>query len=380
MLISENSKNIKIPLNSWRFFGYLKIKLSPAMMIQEIPRKIRFGSILMHLLFWVLSLVLFVVLIFLTRHFRLQAMDFQTAINIIITLLFLAVSVYINLLILLPLFFKKRRYLLFSLLEMSNISLFICLNYFVSMAFEGKHPNFLNEMVAEFILVLVFLVITTLIKFTRDSIDLQDANLKIKEIEHENVESELRALKAQINPHFFFNTLNSIYSLSLDRSEKAPELILKLSELMRYILYETRDDYVSMERQLDFLQNYIYLEQLRTDEKIKIEMEIKGKHTELMIAPLLFLPFIENAFKHVVKEKDNPSFIRISFDLTDPVKISFCVKNKKYNSPGPVNGNNEGIGLANVRKRLNLLYPSKHELKISDTSDVFEVELTLELP
>ena len=349
------------------------------MMIHEIPRKIRFGSILLHLLFWVLSLVLFVVLIFLTRHFRLQAMDFQTAINIIITLLFLAVSVYINLLILLPLFFKKRRYLLFSLLEMSNISLFICLNYFVSMAFEGKHPNFLNEMVAEFILVLVFLVITTLIKFTRDSIDLQDANLRIKEIERENVESELRALKAQINPHFFFNTLNSIYSLSLDRSEKAPELILKLSELMRYILYETRDDYVSMERQLDFLQNYIYLEQLRTDEKIKIEMEIKGKHTELMIAPLLFIPFVENAFKHVVKEKDNPSFIRISFDLSHPDKISFSVKNKKYNFPGPVNGNNEGIGLANVRKRLNLLYPSKHELKISDTGDVFEVELTLEL-
>jgi len=349
------------------------------MMIQEIPRKIGITSILLHLLFWVLSLVLFVVLIFITRHFRLQAMDFQTAVNIIITLMFLAVSVYINLLILLPLFFKKRRYLLFSLLEMSNIALFICLNYFVSMAFEGKHPNILNEMVAEFLLVLVFLVITTLIKFTRDSIALQDANLRIKEIERENVESELRALKAQINPHFFFNTLNSIYSLSLDRSEKVPELILKLSELMRYILYETSDDYVSMERQLDFLQNYIYLEQLRTDEKIKIEMEIKGEHTELMVVPLLFVPFIENAFKHVVKEKDNPSFIRISFNLTDPVKLSFSVKNKKFNSPRPVNGNNEGIGLANVRKRLNLLYPLKHELTISDTGDVFEVKLTLEL-
>jgi sensor histidine kinase YesM len=326
-----------------------------------------------------LSMVLFVVLIFLTRDFRLQAMDFQTAVNIIITLLFLAVTVYINLLVLLPLFFKKRRYLLFSLLELLNIALFICLNYFVSMAFEGKHPNFLNEMVAEFFLVLVFLVITTLIKFTRDSIALQDANLRIKEIERENVESELRALKAQINPHFFFNTLNSIYSMSLDRSEKTPELILRLSELMRYILYETRDDYVSMEKQLDFIQNYIYLEQLRTDEKIRIEMEIKGKHTDLMVAPLLFIPFIENAFKHVVKEKDNPSFIWISFDLMQPNRILFSIKNKKYNTGGTASGNNEGIGLKNVRKRLNLLYPSKHELKISETGNVFEVELTLEL-
>lgn len=349
------------------------------MMIQKIPRKIRMGSILLHLLFWILSLVLFVVLIFLTRHFRLQAMDFQTAINIILTLLLLAVSVYINLLILLPLFFKKRHYLLFSLFEISNIALFICLNYVISMTFEGKHPNLLNEIVAEFILVLVFLIITTLIKFTRDSIALQDANLKIKEIEREKAESELRALKAQINPHFFFNTLNSIYSLSLDQSEKIPELILKLSELMRYILYETRENQISMQRQLEFLQSYIYLEQLRTDEKIKIDMEINGDPAGLMVAPLLFITFVENAFKHVAKEKDNPSFIRITFDLTHPYKILFTIKNKKYNSPGASIGNNEGIGLANVRKRLNLLYPAKHELKISDTGDVFKVDLTLDL-
>jgi len=349
------------------------------MMIHEIKRKVRIGSILMHFLFWVMSLVLFVVLIFLTRHFRLQAMDFQTAINIIITLVFLAVSVYINLLILLPFFFEKRRYFLFSVLEVFNIALFICLNYFVSMAFEGKHPNYINEMVAEFILVLVFLVITTLIKFTRDSIALQDANLRIKEIERENVESELRALKSQINPHFFFNTLNSIYSLSLDRSEKTPELILKLSELMRYILYETRDDYVSMKRQLDFLQSYIYLEQMRTGEEIKIELAISGENTGVMAAPLLFVPFIENAFKHVAKEKDNPSFILISFDLTRPDKLLFAVKNKKYTSAEPAGVNTEGIGLANVRKRLNLLYPAKHELTISDSGDVYEVKLMLDL-
>lgn len=348
-------------------------------MIESIPRKVHFTSILLHFLFWMLALVLFVVLIFLTRHFRLQAMDFQTAMNIIITLVFLAVSVYINLLLLLPLFFRRRRFFLFSILELSNIALFICLNYMISMAFEGKHPNFFNEMVAEFILVLVFLVITTLIKFTRDSIALQDATLKIREIERENVESELRALKAQINPHFFFNTLNSIYSLSLDRSEKTPELILKLSELMRYILYETRDDNESIDHQLNFLQNYIYLEQLRTDEKVKIEMEIKGDHRDLMVAPLLFVPFIENAFKHVGKEKDEPSFIRIMFDLSRPDRVTFSVKNKKYNSNTNVNGMKEGIGLSNVRKRLDLLYPSKHILKISDSGNVFEVDLTLDL-
>jgi len=154
----------------------------------------------------------------------------------------------------------QRRYFLFSLSGILNIALFICLNYFISLAFEGRHKHYLNEVIAEFILVVVFLVITTMIKFTRDSLALQDANLKIKEIERENMISELRALKAQINPHFFFNTLNSIYSFSLDRSKKTPELILKLSELMRYILYETRNDYVSMEKQLDFFEVKLTLE------------------------------------------------------------------------------------------------------------------------
>ena len=348
-------------------------------MVQEQPQKIRIGSILMHLLFWMLSLVLFVVLIFLTRHFRLQEMDFETAVNIIVTLLLLAVSVYINILILIPLFFQKRRFLLFSILEIANIFLFIFLNYFVSLAFEGKHPDFVNEMVAEFILVLVFLIITTLIKFTRDSIALQDATLKIKEIERENTVSELRALKAQINPHFFFNTLNSIYSFSLDKSEKTPELILKLSELMRYILYETTDDYIAMDKQLEFLQNYIYLEQLRNEESIKIKMEVIGESTRIMVAPLLFVPFIENAFKHVGKERNNSSFIMISFDLTRSERIIFSVKNNKYRLSEPVNRTKEGIGLANVRKRLNLLYPSNHNLVISDSGDTFEVRLTLQL-
>ena len=344
----------------------------------EIFRKYRFGNILMHLLFWVLSLVLFTVLIFYTRNFRLQAMDFQTAVNILVTLVLLAVSVYINLLWLLPRFFNRRRYFLFSLLEIMNMVLFICLNYLVSFAFEGKNPNFLGEMVAEFILVLVFLVITTLIKFTRDSIALQEADLKIKEIGKEKVESELRALKAQLNPHFFFNTLNSIYSLSLDKSEKTPELILRLSELMRYILYETQDEYVFMERQLDFLRNYISLEQLRTGDKVKIELEVKGDHTDLKIAPLLFVPFIENAFKHVAKENVKKSFIRIAFDLTCHDRLTFSVVNNKYESHKPSERNQEGIGLANVRRRLNLLYPSRHELIITEPGNEFHVELRLE--
>ena len=342
-------------------------------------RKIHIGNILSHLLFWILSMVLFTVLIYYTRNFRLQAMDFQTAVSIIVTLFFIAISVYINLLWLLPEFFAKRRYFSFAMLEILNILLFIGLNYFVSMAFEKKHPNFINESVAEFILVLVFLIISTLIKFTRDSIALHEADLKIKEIEREKMESELHALKAQINPHFFFNTLNSVYSLSLDKSEKAPEIILRLSDLMRYILYETKEDYVSMESQLEFLKNYIYLQKMRNDEYLNIELEIKGGLTQIKIAPLLFIPFVENAFKHVVKEKNKIAFIHIAFDLTRQDKLIFIAVNSKDDSPAKDKPVKEGIGLENVKKRLNLLYPEKHELKISDSGKIFNVELTLQI-
>jgi LytS/YehU family sensor histidine kinase len=117
----------------------------------------------------------------------------------------------------------------------------------------------------------------------------------------------------------------------------------------------------------------------RADEKTEIGMEIKGENTDLMVAPLLFIPFIENAFKHVEKGKDVRSFIRISFDLMHPDKIIFNVKNKKFSIPSPVIKNSEGIGLANVRKRLNLLYPDRHKLTILNREDTFEVELILDL-
>ncbi len=173
------------------------------MKFQALRHKNHIGRIFAHIVFWLFSLVLFSVLIFYTRNFRISAMDFKTAVNILITIFLLAVSVYINILWLLPFFFSRRRFLLFTCLEIINIALFICLNYCISMAFEGKLSHYTSEMIAEFILVLIFLVITTLIKFTRDSIALQDAELRIKEIERQNIESELQALKAQFNPHFF---------------------------------------------------------------------------------------------------------------------------------------------------------------------------------
>jgi LytS/YehU family sensor histidine kinase len=297
-------------------------------------------------------------------------------VSILITTIFLAMAVYINLLWLIPSFFNKRKFLLFFILELANILLFIFCNYFITYVFEGgSHPNFLTEFIAEFILVLLFLIVSTLLKVMRDSITLQDVELRMKEVEKQKIEAELRALKAQVNPHFFFNTLNSLYSLSLDKSDKAPELILKLSDLMRYVIYESKDDQVPIGKQLDFLQSYVYLERLRADENLRVDFLVQGIHLDLKIAPLLYIAFIENAFKHGSKDKKNDPYIRIGFNLENADCVIFSIENKvegyaDHNAGG-------GFGLANVKKRLELLYPGRHELKIAQSPMLYRVELTI---
>ncbi|MCK9421066.1 MAG: sensor histidine kinase [Bacteroidales bacterium] len=347
------------------------------MIFKAILRKSKKYYLIPHLFFWLISIVLFTVALVYTRgDFNIYDINIALAVNILITIGFLAVSVYINLLWLIPVFFNQRRYWLFFILEIANILLFILLNFVVSYFFEGgKHPNFFSEIIAELILVLLFLIVSTLLKVMRDSVNLQDVELRMKEVEKQKIEAELKALKAQIDPHFFFNTLNSLYSLTLDKSEKAPELILKLSDLMRFVIYESKDDLVPMGKQLDFLQSYIYLERLRTDESLVLDFEIRGENLQIKTAPLLYIAFIENAFKHGAKSRQEHPFIHIIFDLEKSDRVGFMIKNNK--EANPEKSLNGGIGLTNVTKRLELLYPGKHELVIHETDTIFSVELTV---
>lgn len=346
-------------------------------MVQQLLDRCRKHFVFQHLSFWLISIVLFTVVLFYTRgDFSIRDIDFTMTVSILVTMSLLAVSVYINFLWLIPSFFNRRRFLLFTLLQLGNILFFIFLNYFISTLFEGGgHPNFISEFIAEFILVVIFLVVSTLLKFMRDSITLQDVELRMKDIEQQKIEAELSALKAQVNPHFFFNTLNSLYSLSLDKSDKAPELILKLSELMRYVIYETKVDEVSIEKQLEFINSYVYLERVRAGEGLNISLEIKGDHIENKVAPLIYIAFIENAFKHGSKSKESNPFIHIVFNLESKDRIVFTIENSK--EPGITNSKPAGIGLQNVKKRLELLYPGKYTLRISDAETRYHVELIL---
>ena len=198
---------------------------------------------------------------------------------------------------------------------------------------------------------------------------------EIKELEKEKLNSELALLKNQVSPHFFFNTLNNIYSLIEINKEDAREAVLSLSKMMRYMLYESEQGNTKLSRELEFMKVYIDLMKLRINDKVKLTVDFPEKYDDIDIPPLLFIPFIENAFKHGVSYQKS-SFIRIGLSKEGDV-IYFRTANS---SNGGSNGSSQpdsGIGLDNVRKRLALLYPGKHELNIANKESVYSIELKI---
>ncbi len=199
-----------------------------------------------------------------------------------------------------------------------------------------------------------------------------------RELEREKVKSELAFLKNQISPHFFFNTLNNIYSLVEISTKDAQNSILKLSKLMRYLLYESEEGETHLEQEIEFMKHYIDLMKLRLSKKVKVETSFPKIGLDYHIPPLLFIPFIENAFKYGISYREK-SFIKI-YMQSEKNKVFFhCinsqVKNRNYETPQKYSG----IGLENVKKRLNLIFPGKHVLKIDETGEVFTVSLEIEL-
>ena len=208
---------------------------------------------------------------------------------------------------------------------------------------------------------------------------MQDLNLKYAKIEQQKLAAELKTLKGQLNPHFLFNSLNNIYSLALIKSDKVPELILKLSDLMRHIIYESRENYIALEKEIEFVNNFIALQKIRTPEHVQIKYELKGNIPSAMIAPLLFEPFIDNAFKHGLPASGKSDHIRILFNFQQPGFVCFYVENN-FEESNFWNKKNSGIGIENVKRRLKYLYESEdYKLKISKENHIFSVTLQLKL-
>lgn len=193
--------------------------------------------------------------------------------------------------------------------------------------------------------------------------------------QQEKMTAELQLLKAQVHPHFLFNTLNNIYSFSLLNSTKTPDLILKLSSLLSYMLYDCKAEEVRLEKEIEIMENYVDLESERYGDKIEISWNVEGDVKNEFISPLLMLPFLENAFKHGISEQIEKCWLSVDVSVKKNTLL-FKVANSKNEF---VHNSTNGIGINNVKKRLNLIYPNRHELRINDEGNFFVVSLLVKL-
>lgn len=198
---------------------------------------------------------------------------------------------------------------------------------------------------------------------------------RLRQMENDQLQAELRQLKAQIHPHFLFNTLNSIYALAIRKDDRTADTIVKLAEFMRYMIGDAHQHRVSLQKELDYLRNYIDLQKARLRDAVSISVSIEGDASRNQIAPLLLFTFVENAFKYGVNP-DVESVIRIQVSVRDDT-LRLSVFNRKV-SVNPVEGSSQ-VGLQNAQERLRLLYPGKHSLRIDNADTQFEVNLTLQL-
>jgi len=223
---------------------------------------------------------------------------------------------------------------------------------------------------------LIFMMLTTLLKLSKSWFYVTETQKKLSLAETEKYLNELKALKAQINPHFMFNSLNNIYSLALSKSDKAPDAIIKLGNIMRYVIYDGSKDTVVLKEETKVLREYIDLQNLRT-KNATITFTTDIQNEEMKIAPLIFLPLIENGFKHGIKGDTKNAYFQIDI-REENNKLIFRAENNKSISALIEKDEHKGIGLENVRRRLELIYPESHEFHIFDEADRFIVEIQIQ--
>lgn len=327
--------------------------------------------ILQHILFWCLSFLI------LLNIFKVSAEIKQ--IDLVYTAIFhlpILLVVYLNLRFLFPFFLENRKYFLYGIsvliLVASGAGFYIILfdswiDYVFSSYYFIAYYGFFD--ISLYLIIYVFL--TSLFRLARGWFRLQ-------EIEKEKTMAELKALKSQINPHFLFNSLNSIYSLSRKNSTQVPEKVIQLSDLMRHIIYDSDVEFILLPKEIEMIGNYIELQNLRTPEKEKIELEVIGEIEGRKVAPLIFLPFVENSFKHGLKSGAENPYVKIKIEVL-PNDLIFEIENSKGKTTEIIESKYKGIGIENVKKRLDLIYPNQHSLKISETESIFKVILQIKL-
>ncbi len=198
-----------------------------------------------------------------------------------------------------------------------------------------------------------------------------------KKIIEDKLNTELKLLKAQINPHFLFNALNNIYSLTYKKSDKAPESVLELSKMLRYVIEDGDNEFVFLKSEIDYIESYIAFQRMKLPNEINVNFEYGNLDINKKISPLMFIPFIENSFKYSRIDEHENAFISIKFASSDKGNIEFTIENSIPLTAKAKSG--AGTGIKNVKQRLNLTYPEKHELTITEQDDTYSVNLKIEI-
>jgi len=278
--------------------------------------------------------------------------------------------VYINLYYLLPRFFYQGKVVQYVLYTIMTILLIVGYNQLV-FPIEYDPVDMISLIIASIIVNAGMLFMAVALKLISQW---HNDNAQIMELREENLKTELAYLKTQVNPHFLFNTLNNVYVMSKKKDDNVPETIMQLSELLRYQLYECSGDSVPLKNEVNYLKNYIKLEQLRRD-SLEVVFDLRVTDTNMSIRPLIFLPFVENSFKYSNTNSGTDKIV-ITIESKENILIFRC-KNNKGTLHSGVSG---GIGLENASRRLELSYPESHTLTINDGNDHFEVLVEITNP
>jgi two-component system LytT family sensor kinase len=324
-----------------------------------------------------LCLYIFWVLVFQNRQFALS----QTATVQFCYLIFIAANFYFNIYFTVPRFLYTKKYLAFLLLMLTGIVVAALLRVPLAM-YLNRHQFLVGKSQPEFSAIFsssllnIFIWVACLVaaKLVADRFRFQHY---VDAIKKEKEEAELNFLNAQFNPHFLFNSLNSIYGHIDKRNSTARNMLLTFSNMLRYQLYECNNNSIDIEKEISYIRSYVLLQQIRKEESLIVRINISDNVKGFAIAPLLFIAFIENAFKYVGNNDDKENIVDISFRKEGESLIFKC-----YNTRETIKENSithKGIGIANVRQRLALIYPAKHFLDIEDEENYYEVVLKLEL-
>ncbi len=338
-------------------------------------------KVLGHILFWTCSLIFAISAFYVASDHKL-VLNSHVFLRALIPNIGFALAVYFNLYLLIPKFLKNKNYVFYTfwlVLLLTCCSILIQFIFVYLLKNKSFADQFTGMFSSHFFTAAFYVGTTSLFKFVKDWFQLQEMKFRFNQIEREKLEAELNTLKSQLNPHFLFNCLNNIYSLALTNSPRTPEIILKLSDLMRHVLYESRENFIPVKKELDFMANFIELQKIRLNNKIDIRYTVEGIIPDLKVIPLIFEPFIDNAFKHGLKNPAPDPFIYVSVSFQER-KMEFKIQNNFLLTGPPKSAKNSGIGLKNIEKRLNYLYAkSDFNLEVTREANTCLVRLEVQL-